>query len=60
MILDLRGALTQVSPLLGLFSEAMFVCALRAPDNTSGSTSGIETGMRSVSFVGIAELSVNL
>jgi hypothetical protein len=59
-ILDLRRALAQVGPFIGLFSEAMLVRAFRAPDDSCGGTSGIEAGVGSVAFVGIAELSVNL
>lgn len=60
MILDLRCTLAQVGPFFGLVSEAVLVRAFRAPDDSCGGTSGIETGVGSVAFMGIAELSVNL
>ena len=60
MILDLGRALAQVGPFLGLLGEAVLVCAFRAPDDSCGGASGIETSVRAVTFVSIAELSVNL
>jgi hypothetical protein len=60
IILNLGRTLSQVCPFLGLLSEAMLVCTFRTPNDAGGGTSGIETSMRSVAFVGIAKLSVDL
>ncbi len=42
----LRGTLTQICPLLGLFKETIFTSTLAAPDYTGRSTARIESGMR--------------
>ena len=60
VIINFWRTLSQVGPLLGLLSEAMLVCAFRTPNDAGGGTSRIETSMRSVAFVGIAKLSVDL
>ena len=52
--------MSEVRPLIWLFCETMFVGTLCAPDYTSRGTSGIETGMGFVSFVGITELTMDL
>lgn len=59
-ILDLRGALAQVCPLLRLLGEAMFVGAFGTPDDAGRGTGRIETGVGFVAFVGIAKLPVDL
>jgi hypothetical protein len=60
VILNLWCTLSQVGPFLRLLGEAMLVCAFRTPNDAGGGTSGIETSMGSVAFVGIAKLSVDL
>jgi hypothetical protein len=60
IILDFWSSLSQVCPLLWFVEEAMFVCPLCTPDDTCGGTCRIETGVRSVAFVGISELTMNL
>jgi hypothetical protein len=60
MVLDLRCTLAQVGPFIGFICEAMFVGAFRTPHNSRRGAGGVEAGMRSVAFMSVTELSVNL
>lgn len=60
VVLNLRGALAEVGPLVGVLGEAVLAGALGAPDDTSRGAAGVEAGMGHVALVGAAELPVNL
>jgi len=58
-IVNLGRTLAQVGPFFRMFEETMLVCLFRSPDDTGGCACGVETGVRLVAFVRLAELSVN-
>jgi hypothetical protein len=60
VVLYLGSALAQISPFVWVFQEAVLAGALSAPDDTRRGTAGVKAGMWHVSFVGIAELPMNL
>ena len=59
VVFDFWGPLPKICPLGGIFEEAVLVGPFRAPDYASGGARGIETGVWTVTFVGIAELAVD-
>lgn len=60
IVLDLRSALAQVGPLLGLLEEAKLGRSLRAPDDAGGGAGGVQAGVGKVAGIGSAELTVDL
>ena len=58
-IVDLWRTLAQVGPFFRVFEETVLVCLFRSPDDTGGCACGVETGVRLVAFMRLAELSVN-
>jgi len=58
-IVNLGRTLTQVGPFFRVLEETMLVCLFRSPDDTGGCACGVETSVRLVAFVRLAELSVN-
>ena len=54
------STLAQIRPFALIVVETLFVCPFRAPHHSGRSSTGIETGVRTVSFVGIAELTMDL
>ena len=60
VVVDFWSPLTKIGPLVGTIREAMLICTLGAPHHAGGGTGRIKAGMRSVTFVGIAKLLVDL
>lgn len=60
VVFYLRGALTQVGPVVRVLEEAVLGGALGAPDDAGGGAAGVEAGVGHVAFVGIAELAMDL
>ena len=60
IIVDFRGSLTQIRPLVGAIAEAVLIGTLCTPDNTCGGAGRVKAGMRTMTFVGIAELAVDI
>lgn len=58
-IIDFWGALTEVGPFLWVFSESMLVGSLGSPDNSGGCTRRVQSSMRFVSLMCIAEVTVD-
>jgi hypothetical protein len=58
-IVDFRRALTEVCPFFRVFEETVLVCLFRCPDNTCGSARSVETGVRLVTLVRLAELTMD-
>jgi len=58
-IIDFWRALTEIGPFLWVFSETMLVGSLSSPDNSSRCTRRIQTSVRFVSFMSIAEVAVD-
>jgi hypothetical protein len=59
LVVDLRGTLTEICPLLWMVCKAMFIGSFSSPYYTGGCTSGVETGVRAMAFVGLAELAMD-
>lgn len=60
IIFDFGGALAKIGPGLGVLEEAILGSALSAPNDTSGRSAGIETGMGLMTLVGVTELAMDL
>jgi len=60
LVVGLGGTLAKIGPAVGILGIAMLGSSLCAPDDTSGSTGGIETGVRTVALVGGTELAMSL
>ena len=59
LVVDFRGTLPQVRPLLGVLEEAILVGTLGSPDYTGRGTGCVETCVRLVAFVGLTKLPVD-
>jgi hypothetical protein len=59
-VLYFRSTLAQIRPFVWVLEEAMFVGTLSAPNDTSGCASRVETSVRLVAFVCVAELAMDL
>jgi hypothetical protein len=59
LIVRLGGTLTQVCPAGGILGVAVLGGSLCAPDYTGGGTGSIETGVGTVSLVGVSELAMS-
>jgi hypothetical protein len=59
LVVNLRGALSQIGPCFRFLEVAVLIGTLRGPYDTSRGTGGIETGVGLVAFVG-AELTMDL
>jgi hypothetical protein len=60
LVVDLRRTLAQIRPCVWLVEVAVLVGTLGGPYYTSGGARGVKTGVGFMSFVGVAELSVDL
>ncbi|KAI7341538.1 aminotransferase [Hortaea werneckii] len=55
---DISITLAKVRPSLGIFEEAVFVCAFGRPDYACRSSRWVETGMRLVAMMSCSEITV--
>ena len=58
-IVDFRCTLTEVCPFFWVFEETVLVGLFGCPDDTCGGARSIETGVRLVAFVRLAELTMD-
>lgn len=58
IVVCVGGTLAQVGPLVRVLQVAVFAGALCTPDDTRRGTGGVETGMGTVTLVGVTELTV--
>lgn len=59
-VVNLGRALAQVGPFFGFLEEAVLVGLFGGPDDAGGGAGGVETGVRLVAFVRLAELPVDV
>ena len=60
VVVDLRGTLAKIGPAMWVIGKAMVVCSFRAPDDAGTGSGWVKTSMRTVTFVCVSELAMNL
>lgn len=60
LIIHFWRALAEIGPFLGLICETMLISTFSTPDYSGTGSCRIKTGMRTMTFVCITELSMNL
>ena len=59
LVVDFWCTLTEVGPFLWVFSESMLIGSLSSPDHSGRCTRRVQSSMRLVSFMSIAEVTVD-
>lgn len=60
IILNFRGALAKVRPIMWVIGAAMLICSFRTPDDAGTGSGWVKASMGTVTLVCISELAVNL